>query len=68
MVDGLNFILIQLISNPKVHQLIDIAIVDIREAYDILPSRGWSQELQSYFHNIGLIYGFHAWISKQEYN
>jgi hypothetical protein len=36
-------------SNPKVHQIIDIVVVDIPEAYGLLLSRDWSTKLQGYF-------------------
>jgi hypothetical protein len=42
-------VLIRLSYNPKVHQLIDIVIVDILESYGLLLSRDWSEKLNGYF-------------------
>ena len=38
-------VLIQLSSNPKVHQTIDIVVVDIPEAYGVILSIDWSTKL-----------------------
>jgi hypothetical protein len=42
-------VMIRLASDPRVHQVIDIIVVDISEAYGLLLSRDWSQKLQGYF-------------------
>jgi hypothetical protein len=36
-------------SNPKVHQVIGIIVVDISEVYGLFLSRDWSQNLNGYF-------------------
>ena len=41
--------LIRLSSNPKVHQVIDIIVVDIPEVYGFFLSRDWSEQLHGYF-------------------
>jgi hypothetical protein len=42
-------VLIRLSSDPRVHQTIDIVVVDIPESYGFLLSRDWSAKLQGYF-------------------
>ena len=42
-------VLIRLSSNSKVHQSIDIIIVDIPETYGVTLSRDWSAKLNGYF-------------------
>ena len=42
-------VLIRLSSKPKVHQVIDIIVVDILEVYGLLLSRDWSEQLHGYF-------------------
>jgi ribonuclease HI len=42
-------VLIRLSSNPKVHQFIDIIVVDIPEVYGMFLSRDWSEKLHGYF-------------------
>ena len=42
-------VLIQLSSNSKVHQTIDIIVVNILEAYGVILSRVWSEKLNGYF-------------------
>jgi ribonuclease HI len=42
-------VLIRLSSNPKVHQFIDIIMVDIPEVYGMFLSRDWSEQLHGYF-------------------
>ena len=42
-------VLIHLYSNSKVHQMIDIIVVDIRKAYGVILSRYWSSKLNGYF-------------------
>ena len=41
--------LTHLSSNSKVHQIIDIIVVDILEAYGVILSRDWSAKLNGYF-------------------
>jgi ribonuclease HI len=41
--------LIRLSSNPKVHQVINIILVDIPEVYGMFLSRDWSEQLHGYF-------------------
>jgi ribonuclease HI len=42
-------VLIRLSSNSKVHQSIDIIVVDIPETYGVILSRDWSAKLNGYF-------------------
>jgi hypothetical protein len=42
-------VLIRLSSNPKVHQVIDIIVVDIPKVYGLFLSRDWSEQLHGYF-------------------
>ena len=42
-------VLIRLSSNPKVHQFIDIIVVDIPKLYGMFLSRDWSEHLHGYF-------------------
>ena len=42
-------VMIQLASNSKVHQVIDVIVVDIPEAYGLILSRDWSAKLNGYF-------------------
>jgi hypothetical protein len=42
-------VLIRLSSNPKVHQVIDIIVVDIPKVYGLFLGRGWSEQLHGYF-------------------
>ena len=42
-------VLIRLSSNSKVHQTIDIIVVDILEAYRAILSRDWLAKLNGYF-------------------
>ena len=42
-------VLIRLSSNSKVHQTIDIIIVDILEAYGVILRRDWLASLNGYF-------------------
>jgi ribonuclease HI len=41
-------VLIRLSSNPKVHQVIDIIVVDIPKVYGMFLSRYWSEQLHGY--------------------
>jgi ribonuclease HI len=49
VIDELKNVLIRLSSNPKIHQVIDIIVVDIPEVYGLFLSRDWSEKLQGYF-------------------
>jgi hypothetical protein len=40
--------MIRLLSHLRVHQVIDIVVVDIPESYGLLLSRGWSAKLKGY--------------------
>ena len=42
-------VLIHLASNLKVHQTIDIIVLDIPEAYGVIFSKDWSNKLNGYF-------------------
>jgi hypothetical protein len=42
-------VFIILSSNPKVHQVIDIIVVNIPEVYGLFLSRDWSEQLHDYF-------------------
>ena len=42
-------VMIRLASNSKVHQVIDVIVVDIPEAYGLILSRDWSSKLNGYF-------------------
>jgi hypothetical protein len=42
-------VLISLAYEPRVHQFIDIVMVDIREIYGLLLRRHWLAKLQGYF-------------------
>jgi hypothetical protein len=49
VVGELKNVLITLSSNPKVHQTIDIIVVDIPDSYGMLLSKDWSVMLGGYF-------------------
>jgi hypothetical protein len=59
IIGEVNNILIRLSSNPKVHQTIDIIVVDIPNIYGILLSRDWYVVLDGYFS----IDWSHLWLS-----
>lgn len=42
-------VIIRLSSNSKVHQVIDVIVVDIPEAYGVILSRDWSGKLNGCF-------------------
>jgi hypothetical protein len=44
-----NLRMVRLYSNPKVHQIIDIIVVDIPEVYGLFFSRDWSEQPHGYF-------------------
>jgi hypothetical protein len=45
----LKIVLIRMYSNPKIHQTIDIIVVDIPDTYGILLRRDSSATLKGYF-------------------
>jgi hypothetical protein len=49
VIGELRNVLIRLSSNPKVHQVISIIVVDILEVYGFFLSRDWSERLHDYF-------------------
>jgi ribonuclease HI len=49
VIGELKHVLIRLSSNPKVHQVIDIIVVDIPEVYGLFLRRDWSEQLHGYF-------------------
>jgi hypothetical protein len=49
VIGELKNVLIRLSSNPKVHQVIDIIVVDIPEVYGLFFSRDWLEQLHGYF-------------------
>ena len=42
-------VMIRLSSNSKVHQVIDVIVVNIPEAYGVILSRDWLAKLNGYF-------------------
>ena len=42
-------VIIRLSSNSNVHQVIDVIVVEIPEAYGVILSRDWSENLNGYF-------------------
>lgn len=49
----LNNVIIRLSSDSRVHQCIDIVVVDIPEAYGLLLSRDWSRKAaRVFFHQL----------------
>jgi hypothetical protein len=60
VIGELKNVLIRLSSNPKVHQTIDIIVVDIPDTYGMILSRDWSAMLDGYFLLIGHTYGYHT--------
>jgi hypothetical protein len=49
VISELKNVLIRLLSNPKVHQIIDIIVVDIPKFYGLFLSMDWSKQLHRYF-------------------
>ena len=49
VVGELKGVMIQLSSNSKVNQVIDVIVVDILEAYGLILSRDWLAKLNGYF-------------------
>lgn len=58
VIGELRDVLIRLSTNPVVHQIIDVIVVDIPEAYGLLLSRDWSKKLKGYFATDGS----HLWL------
>ena len=54
----MNYVLIRLASNSKVHQVIEILVTDIADFYGLIMSRDWSENFHSYFSTYCLICGF----------
>jgi hypothetical protein len=49
VIGELKNVFIRLSSNPKVHQIINIIVIDILEVYGLFLSRDWSEQLHGYF-------------------
>jgi hypothetical protein len=49
VIGELKNVLVRISSNPKVHQIIDIIVVNIPEVYGLFLSRDWSEQLHGYF-------------------
>jgi hypothetical protein len=49
VIGELKNVLIRFSSNPKVHQVIDIIVVDIPEVYGLFLRRDWSEQLHGNF-------------------
>jgi hypothetical protein len=49
VIGELKDVMIQISSNPKFHQVMDIIIVDIPKYYRMLLRRDWSENLHGYF-------------------
>ena len=49
VVGELKYVLIRLLSNLKVHQVIDNVVIDIPEVYGLFLRRYWFEQLQNYF-------------------
>jgi hypothetical protein len=49
VIGELKNVLIRMYANPKIHQTIDIIVVDIPDNYGMLLSRDWSVMLNGYF-------------------
>ena len=47
--EELRDVMIRLSSNSKVHQVIDVIVVDIPKSYGVILSRDWSTKLNGYF-------------------
>jgi hypothetical protein len=63
VIGELKNVLIRLSSNPKVHQVIDIIIMDISEVYGLFLSRDWSEHYMDTSQQSGLTYGFQRTVS-----
>jgi hypothetical protein len=51
-------VLIRMFANPKIHQTIDIIVVDIPNTYGMLLTKDWSTMLNGYFSTNGS----HLWL------
>jgi hypothetical protein len=49
VIDELKNVLVMLSSNPMVHQILDIIVVDIPEVYGFFLRKDWSEQLHGYF-------------------
>ena len=49
VVGRLKNVLLRLSADPRIHQTIDIVIIDIPETYGMLLRRYWSEKLKGYF-------------------
>jgi hypothetical protein len=58
VISELKNVLVRLSSNPKVHQIIDIIVVDIPEVYGLFLSGDWSEQLHGYIATDW----FHLWL------
>jgi hypothetical protein len=62
IVGELKNVLITLSSNPKVHQVIDIIVMDIPKVYGLFLSRDWLEQLHGYF----AIDWSHLWLPQND--
>ena len=60
VIGELKNVLVRLCSDPKVHQIIDIIVVNIPEVYSLFFRRDWSEQLHGYF----AIDWSHLWLPK----
>ena len=49
VIGELKYVMIMMDTHPKFIQVIDIIVIDIPEAYELLLSRYWSKKLNGYF-------------------
>ena len=49
VIGELKNVMVRLYYNPKVHQIIDIIVVDIPDVYGFFLSRDWFKKLHGYF-------------------
>ena len=57
-------VMIRLSSNSKVHQVIDVIVVDIPKAYGVILSRDCQPNLMVTLQPIGLTYGYHTKVNQ----
>jgi hypothetical protein len=62
VIGELKNVLRRLSSNPKVHQVIDIIVVDIPKVYGLFFRRDWSEKLHGYFSTDWS----HLWLTRSE--
>ena len=60
----LKYVMIQLSSNSKVHQVIDVIVVNIPKAYGVNLSRDWLEKLNGTLQLTSLTYGYHSKVSQ----